>query len=174
MKEQGLFEPVKRMNLKTFADKNKTAKVLKSKNKVIEYKQKGNIAFKLLVQSQMQEERLSMKELMAYPLTPIPYSIGTADGRLLKTDKSKGFHFLTKDVEQEKRDPDALTLIISDGNATFYCLKDLPDNFKQNSLKLLEMLDKRSDAVFSTDTYLSNSIKFMERDGRGTSSKLII
>ena len=162
------------MNLKTFADKNKTAKVLTSKNRVIEYKQQGNIAFKLLVQSQMQEERLSTKELVAYPLTPIPYSTGTADGRLLKTDKSKGFHFLTKGVEQETRPPDTLTLIVSDGNATFYCLKDLPNNFKQISLKLLEMLDKRSDAVFSTDTYLSNSIKSMERDGRGTSSKLII
>ena len=172
--EQDFFEPVKRMNLKTFADKNKTVKVLTSKNKVIEYKQQGNITLKLLVQSQMQEERLSMKELMAYPLTPIPYSIGTADGRLLKTDKSKEFHFLTKDVEQETRPPNALTFIVSDGNATFYCLKGLPNNFKQISLRLLEMLDKRSDAVFSTNAYLSNSIKSMERDGRGTSSKLII
>ena len=70
--------------------------------------------------------------------------------------ESKGFRLLTKDVEQETRPPDALTLIVSDGNATFYCLKDLPNNFKQISLTLLEMLDKRSDAVFSTDTYLSN------------------
>ena len=81
MKEQDFFKPVKRMNLKTLADKNKTAKVLTSKNKVIEYKQQGSIAFKLLVQSQMQEERLSMKELISYSLTPIPYSTGTADGR---------------------------------------------------------------------------------------------
>ena len=30
--------------------------------------------------------------VLKYPLTPVPYAIGTADGFLAKTDKSKGFH----------------------------------------------------------------------------------
>ena len=121
------------MNLKTIVHQNKTAKVLTSKNKLIEYKQQGNIAFKLLVQSQSLEEKISMKELMTYPLTPIPYSIGTAYNMLLKTEKSKGLHFLTKDVELESRTPDASTLIVNDGNAAFYCLKDIPTSFKEIS-----------------------------------------
>ena len=61
-----------------------------------------------------------MKELMTYPFTPIPYSTRTADGMLLKTEKSKeGFHFLTKDVEQESRTPDASTLIVNEGMPHF-------------------------------------------------------
>ena len=51
-----------------------------------------------------------MKELMTYPLTPIPY----------KREKSKGLHFLTEDVEHESRTSDASTLIVNDGNAAFY------------------------------------------------------
>ena len=39
MKKQDVFEPITRMNLKTFVHQNKTAKVLTSKNKLIEYKQ---------------------------------------------------------------------------------------------------------------------------------------
>ena len=64
-----------------------------SKSKLIEYKQQGNITFKLLVQSQSPEEKISMKELMMYPLTPIPYSVGTADGMLLKTENPNDFIF---------------------------------------------------------------------------------
>ena len=94
MKKQDIFEPITRMNLKSFVYVNKTVKVLTSKNKLIEYKQQGYIAFKLLVQSQSLEEKIGMKELMTYPFTPIPYSTGTADAMLLKTEKSKeGFHF---------------------------------------------------------------------------------
>ena len=56
-----------------------------------------------------------MKELMTYPFRPIPYSTETADDMLLKTEKSKeGFHVLTKDVEQESRTLDALTLIVNE------------------------------------------------------------
>ena len=139
LKKKDFFEPLKRKNLKTFADKNKIAKVLKTRNKIIEYKQQRNIAFRLLVQSQCQEEKISMTKLMTYPLTPIPYSIGTADGLLLKTDEAKGFHYITKDVENESSTPSNSTLVIYDGNAMFYCLNYVSNNFKQISIRLLQM-----------------------------------
>jgi hypothetical protein len=56
-------------------------------------------AFQLLVRSQCNDLRIDLKDLLAYPLTPVPYSIATSDGLLNKADKSKGYHFLTKDVE---------------------------------------------------------------------------
>ena len=40
LKKENFFEPLKRKNLKTFADKNKIAKVLTTRNKIIEYKHK--------------------------------------------------------------------------------------------------------------------------------------
>ena len=45
------------------------------------YKQQANVAFQLLVLLQKQSEKINMRELMKYPLTPMP------DGYLLKTDK---------------------------------------------------------------------------------------
>ena len=40
--------------------------------------------------------QVDLKELMTFTLTPVPHSIGTADGFLAKTDKSKRFQYLTK------------------------------------------------------------------------------
>ena len=36
---------------------------------------------------------------MDFQLTPVPYSLATADNSMIKTDKSASFHFLTKNVE---------------------------------------------------------------------------
>ena len=164
LKKEDFFEPLKR----------KITKLLTTRNKIIEYKRQGNNAFGLLVQSQCQEEKISKTELMTYPLTPIPCSIDAADGLLLKTDKAKGFHYITIGMENESSSPSDPTLVIYDGSAMFYCLNDVPNNFKQISLRLLEMANKGFDVVFSTDMYLENFIKSMERSRRGTSAKLII
>jgi hypothetical protein len=104
-----------------------------------------------------------LKELLAYPLTPVPYSIATPDGFLNKTDKSKGYHLLTKDVEDVPPPPDDKALVIEDGNAAFYYLKDLPPNFKDICARLFDMVVRKSDIIFRTDMYLENSIKSMER-----------
>ena len=80
-----------------------------------------------------------MTELMTDPLTPIPDSIGTADGLLLKTDKAKSFHYITKGVENESFIPSDSTLVMYDGNAMFDCLNDVPNNFKKTSLTLISI-----------------------------------
>jgi len=46
-----------------------------------------------------------MAELTKYCLTPIPYSLGTADGFFVKTDKSKSLAHVTKDVEDQPLPP---------------------------------------------------------------------
>ena len=54
-------------------------------NREPQYQQQANVAFQLLVLSQKQSERIDMRELMKYPLMPMP------NGYLLNTDKSKGY-----------------------------------------------------------------------------------
>ena len=93
------FEPVKRLNLKVMADTSKRVTLKSTQNKVTEYKHQGNVAFQLLVKSQEGDLNMDLKQLMTYQLTPVPYSLGTADGFLAKTDKSTAFHYLTKTVE---------------------------------------------------------------------------
>ena len=53
-----------------------------------------------------------MTELITCPLTPIPYSIGTVDGLLLKTDKAEGFHYITKGMENDSSTLSDSTLLI--------------------------------------------------------------
>ena len=77
----------------------KASVVKTSSNREVQYKQQANVAFQLLVLSQKQSEKIDMRELMKYPLMPVPSSIGTPDGYLLKTDKSKGFTYLTKELD---------------------------------------------------------------------------
>ena len=169
-----IFEPVKRLNLKTLGDMEKKLKITTTKNKVVQYKQQGNIAFQLFVKSQSQGLQLDIKELMTFPLTPVPYSIGTADGFLAKTDKSKCFNYLTKDCEDGPSPSVESTLVIEDGNACFYYMKETPANFNLICQKIFDMMPKTADTMFSTDMYMPNSIKSMERERRGCSEKLII
>ncbi|KAG1701677.1 MFS-type transporter SLC18B1 [Nymphon striatum] len=96
-----------------------------------------------------QDESINLKELMSYPLMPVPSSIGTPDGYLPKTDKSKGFHYLTKGIENAEILDPSITMYIEDGNATFYNLKH-------------------------TDMYFPRSVKSQERERRGCGEKRII
>ena len=64
--------------------------------------------------------------------------------------------------------------MIEDGNVAFYYLKDLPPNFRDICARLFDMVVRKSDIIFSTDMYLENSIKSMERKRRGCSEKLIV
>ena len=74
------FEPIKRLKLKTLGDMSKGGKVTATQNKLVQYQH-------LLMKCQKECINLDLKELMKSPLTPVPYSIGTADCFLDKTDK---------------------------------------------------------------------------------------
>ena len=90
---------------------------------------------------------------MTYPLTPVPYGIAIADGYLVKTDKAKGLHHITKDFSNTALTLIAKTLTVLDGNACFYLLRDLPSHFNQICSKLFDVLGKTGDVVFNTDRY---------------------
>ena len=97
-------------------------KLRSRQNKVTELKQQGNVAFQLLVKSEQGELDIDLKELMAFQLTPIPYSLGTADGFLFNTDKSTVYQSLTKNLENAELPPEAVTLTVIDGNAIFHAM----------------------------------------------------
>lgn len=153
---------------------NKSSKTKTSKNKVTQFKHQGNVAFQLLIKSQNQGLQLDLKELMTYPLTPVPYSLATGDGYIAKTDKAKAFQLLTKDCTDMNVSQAKVTLTVYDGNATFYYMKDIPANFSQICSKVFDTIGKTGDVVFSTDQYLPGSVKSMERRRRGCGEKLIL
>ena len=54
---------------------------------------------KILIASQENKIDLDLEDLINFPLTSVPFYLGTADGFLTKTDKSKGMHYLTNEIE---------------------------------------------------------------------------
>ena len=131
------------------------------------------MAFKLLVKSQTQ--KLDLQELMRYPLMPVPSAIGTPDGHLLKTDKSKGFHSLVKDIKDASVPSDQETMYIEDGNAIFHSMREMPRTFKQICQNILSIaLSAKTNVIFSTDSYMPDSIKLLERSMRGCGEKRLV
>ena len=74
--------------------------------------------------------KVAIEDLMKYPLKPVPYSLVTANDYFNKTDKSKGFHNLMKDIENSPIPSSETSLMIEDGNAVFRYLKEVTGNFK--------------------------------------------
>ena len=69
--------------------------------------------------------KAAIEDLMKYPLTAVPYSLATADGFFKKTGKSKGFHYLMKDVGNSSMPSSETSQIIEDENAVFHYLKEV-------------------------------------------------
>ena len=169
------FDPVSKPKLRSFDACNSITKLKTSQGNVIQYKEQGDLAFKLLIKSQDLEEPITIEELMTYSLTSIPHALGTPDGFMNKTMKSKSVKYLLKDVESEQISrKDKSILSIDDGNARLYWLIDVPNTFEEICLKILEQLPKEVDVCFSTDMYFQQSIKSQERLRRGESDRLLI
>lgn len=128
----------------------------------------------LLIKSQNLDVPLNLDELMKYSLTPVPYSLGTADGYFNKTNKAAMLQFLTEDETEEVPYPTDKTIFIQDGNALFHALSNLGPTFGAICLQLLDHMVAKTDFVFSTDSYHSDSIKSQERLRRGFSQRYIV
>lgn len=74
--EELFFDP----KLKTMEKSNKTVKLTASDEKVIQFLEQSDLAFMLLVKSQLLDQPLDLDELMSYSLTPVPHCLGTPDG----------------------------------------------------------------------------------------------
>ena len=52
------------------------------------YREQKDLAFTLLVKSQHLNEPVNLADLLKYSMSPVPHSIGTADGFFYKTNKA--------------------------------------------------------------------------------------
>ncbi|XP_068234747.1 uncharacterized protein [Palaemon carinicauda] len=171
--EKLFFEPIKRLKLKTMDASNKTVKVNASHGKIIQYRQQSDLAFMLLVKSQNLDEPLDLDELMRYSLTPVPLSLGTADGFFNKTNKAALLHFFTDDSHEDIPYPKG-ALHIQNGNALFHALTNISPTFREICLQVLDQMVAKKDFIFSTDSYHADFIKAQERLRRGSSQGYLI
>ena len=171
--EDLFFEPIKKLKLKTMDSCNKMVKLTSSQGKIIQYREQSDLAFMLLVKSQLLDQPLNLDELMRYSLTPVPHSLGTADGFFNKTNKAAMLHYLMEDHLEDISDPEG-AFYIQDGNALFYTLANLPPTFGAICLQVLDQMVAKKNFIFSTDSYHKDSIKSQERLRRGFSQHYVV
>ena len=65
------------------------------------YRERTNLAFKLLVKLQTMDAPTNLEELMSYPLSPVPHALGSPDGIFAQTNKAAVLHYLIQDETTE-------------------------------------------------------------------------
>ena len=85
-KSVSFHAPIKRNKTKTFAHLQSTVKVKTSKKNVVKITAQRNLFGQLLMLSH--DNDLDIQRVMEYPLGPVPWSLATPDGMLIKTNKA--------------------------------------------------------------------------------------
>ena len=164
------FEPVKKLKLRTMEVTNKQVKLTTSEGKVVQYREQSDLAFTLLIKSQLIDNPISFDELMHYPLMSVPPVLGTPDGYFAKTNKAAPVHFIMEEFPNVESYPQN-AFHVEDGNALIHMLKNLPPTFGQICQQIIDQMSSKSSFIFSTDSYMPNSIKAQERVRRGCSPR---
>ena len=167
------FDAIKRQKLRSMEDNNKKVSLTTSQGKLIQYQEQSDLAFRLLVKSQLQNVPIDLDILMGYSLAPVPHCLGTPDGFFAKTNKASMMHFMMEDHNEEVTYPKD-SMFIQDGNALFHTMTNLAPTFGGISLQLLDLMVPKRDFVFSTDSYHPGSIKTQERLRRGYGEQFLI
>ena len=169
-KTVSIHSPIKRQNLKSFKSAAQKSAVTSAKKKTKEIVAERNVFGQLVILAMRND--ICMEKVMTYPLGPIPWSLSTADGAPVKTDKSKLLHKL-EEGHTLTEEPTAPIHVI-DGNAVIQALTQVPETFGELAERIFLTLPKASRVDFVTDTYKENSIKNVERERRGTSQELLV
>lgn len=91
-KSAKFHNPMKKLNLETFQSMAAKATITTAAKKTLQVKAEHNLLGRLLMLSQ--DNDISLHKMFEHPLGPIPWSLATADGGMVKTDKSQLLHHL--------------------------------------------------------------------------------
>ena len=164
--------PVKKQNLKSFANQAKTSLVHGKARKNIEITVERNV-FRQLVILALQHE-LSLERVLSYPLGPVPWALATSDGAMIKTDKAKLMHCLEDKSHLVQRPTVGFQCYIVDGNALLQAMVSLPSTFGELAEYVFQQLPRAQRVDFVTDSYHPRSIKGLERSRRGSSQAHLV
>ncbi len=110
--DQLRFEkPIKLRKVRNFASEAVKAKVNSKDKKILEIQGTRDLFGRLLYVSTM--GNIDLSKVFAYPLVPVPLSIGHIDGLINKTDNSKLMHKLEKNNSGPA--PEAVDVTLVDG-----------------------------------------------------------
>ena len=111
---------------------------------------------------------------MSYQLGPVPWTLATADGAPVKSDKAKLLHNLEGTVDVSENPVREETVYIYDGNALLQAMQQVPDTFEEVADRVFNLLPKNQRLDFVTDSYHENSIKTFERRRHGITPTFLL
>jgi len=158
-------DTMKKLRLKTFQSMALRKMMTSSQKKTVQVKAERNLLGRLLLLSQ--DNDISFDKLFQFPLGPIPWSLATADGGMVKTNKSQLMHHLEAKVATGKCPPKDECIFVIDGNALLQSCVHLPETFEDLAAQIFGYLPKCQETHFVTDSYKPQSIKSFERNRRG-------
>ena len=172
--EAGFWEPMGKMNIKTFASLSKKAKVTPVDEKLVTVSADRNLFGRLLIASRSRD--IDLREVLKYELDSVPCALAHPDGSLRKTTKSVFLGILEEQVQALPRlpvDDRMSTAYVIDGMAVVQMMKNAGSaTFGELANKYFHLGNdgcNRVDVVF--DRYdKEDSIKEAERARRGSSS----
>ena len=171
-KETSFNAPIKKQKLKTFSKMAKKVKVSGTSKKSKQVTAERNM-FAQLVHLAINHQ-ISLERALCFPLGPVPWALGTADGAPARTDKSKLMHSLEANSQCVEKPAVATNSCIIDGNALLQAQVHLPDTFGQLAESVFRQLPDVPRVDFVTDSYFPQSIKSLERERRGRSQAHLI
>ena len=118
-----------------------------------------------------------MRSVLHYELGPVPWSLATPDGGLVKTDKSCHLHLLESGTQPVEDVPPMAALIL-DGMAVLQTTRPTGDTFSHLADQVFryatQELISGGRVDFVVDRYLPLSIKSSERERRAAAGMLRI
>ena len=120
-------DPVRKSKLSTFKSMAIKKTLSSTQKRTIEITAERNLLGNILFLSQ--KHNISMEKVFSYPLGPIPWSLATADGALMKTDKSQLMHMLQDKVPNASPINAEECCYVLGGNALIQATVLLPETF---------------------------------------------
>ncbi|EFX79054.1 hypothetical protein DAPPUDRAFT_245429 [Daphnia pulex] len=161
--------PIRRQRLQTFASEGVRIKKTRTDGKVQELTMERDLFGRILVIAL--EEKVDIRNVLEYPLTPVPLCFSHLDGHMNKTNKAKTFKILEDRVKHQP--PTNIDVVIIDGFFFLHLCPDLPSSFGKSSRHILQRVcafrAKTIHLIF--DRVTSPSIKDMEQDKRTDSDR---
>lgn len=121
---------------------------------------------------------MDLRELLVHELGPIPWSLTSFDGTLIKTNKAALPKLLEDGVANLQHLPPQTTAVIIDVMAMLQTLVKIPDRFSQLAAmvfnRILGQVQQATRIDFVGDQYPSISIKNTGRDKRCANGQLIV
>ena len=111
------FDPIHRNKYKTLVSNVPAKSLTSTSRKVLRYKATSGLVFKLFIKSQVMGLKLSISELMTYPLTVTPYYIASVDGFFAKTSKAQGMNYMNEKEEDAILPCTEVCILFQDGNS---------------------------------------------------------